>query len=144
MAVAVLRIRNFKSFYDSGEIRFSERFTVIVGQNNAGKTALMEALSLQRGSVPHRSVRTMPTPGTLVDSESVITVTFIVNASELKSALKILGAKTFIADSNLSARKRLIALMADDSTQRSVEIVAEYRPAMTFGTVDSRYLGQGA
>jgi len=37
MKLVSFRLRNNKSFSDSGELRFSDGFNVIVGQNNAGK-----------------------------------------------------------------------------------------------------------
>ncbi len=42
-----LQIKNFKGFQDSGTVEVGPRFNVIVGQNNAGKTALLEAFKLQ-------------------------------------------------------------------------------------------------
>jgi energy-coupling factor transporter ATP-binding protein EcfA2 len=41
-----LQVKNFKGFKDSGFVEFSPHFTVIVGQNNSGKTAIIEALKL--------------------------------------------------------------------------------------------------
>jgi hypothetical protein len=45
MKIKHVRLKNYKGFRDSGEIAFGDKFTVLVGQNNAGKTALLEALS---------------------------------------------------------------------------------------------------
>ena len=42
------RIENYKSFRDSGEFRLAPRRTVIVGRNDAGKSSLLEALSVWR------------------------------------------------------------------------------------------------
>jgi AAA15 family ATPase/GTPase len=39
------RVQNYKSYLDSGELKLSPGFNVIVGQNNVGKTALVDALS---------------------------------------------------------------------------------------------------
>jgi ABC-type ATPase involved in cell division len=55
MHIQRLRVLNYKSFRDSGFIEFGPSFNVIVGQNNSGKTALLEALGLHMGeNKPHR------------------------------------------------------------------------------------------
>jgi predicted ATPase len=51
-----LKIQNYKSYRDSGEIEFAPDFTVIVGKNNSGKSALLQGLRFRSaGSKPHRS-----------------------------------------------------------------------------------------
>jgi hypothetical protein len=63
MYIRRFRLVNYKSYSDSGEIEFEPGFNVITGQNNAGKTALLEALTLQFSGIPHRTIRTIPYPG---------------------------------------------------------------------------------
>ena len=60
MRISSFRLKNYKSFVDSEEIEFSEGFNVIVGPNNAGKTTLLEALSLSFVGKPHKSILTLP------------------------------------------------------------------------------------
>jgi AAA15 family ATPase/GTPase len=43
MYIESIAIKNYKSFLDFGPITFGPGFNVIVGSNNAGKTALLEA-----------------------------------------------------------------------------------------------------
>jgi len=57
MFISSFQINSYKSFRSSGEIRFTPGFNIVVGRNNAGKTALMEALSLQSTSKPGHIVR---------------------------------------------------------------------------------------
>ncbi len=45
MKLEKVRIRNYKSIADSGFIDISKQFTILVGKNNVGKTAFIEALS---------------------------------------------------------------------------------------------------
>jgi len=53
-----LKLRNFKSYFDSGDIELSSKFTVIVGKNNSGKSALLQGLRFRNaGAKPHRSSR---------------------------------------------------------------------------------------
>lgn len=49
------RIIGFQSFGDSGEIDFPDGINLIVGQNNAGKSALLRALQPQLANDRHRT-----------------------------------------------------------------------------------------
>lgn len=62
MSVAAFELIDYKSFADSGEVQFEPGFNVIVGQNNVGKMAMAEALSLRFDNSPHLSTGTVPTP----------------------------------------------------------------------------------
>ena len=67
MRICSFKIQNYKSFLEPRELTLEEGFNLIVGQNNVGKTALLEALSLQFKSKPHRSQLTAPTPTTAIN-----------------------------------------------------------------------------
>jgi AAA ATPase domain/AAA domain, putative AbiEii toxin, Type IV TA system len=59
MFIKKLRIKNYKGFHDSGEMEFGPGFNVVVGQNNSGKSALLECIRLHGAeSKPHRSAKT--------------------------------------------------------------------------------------
>jgi len=70
MFLAKFRLYNYKSFRDSDWLEFSPGINIIVGQNNSGKTALLEALTLNFEDVPHRSLRTLPNSDSRLDGES--------------------------------------------------------------------------
>ncbi len=55
------RIRNYRCFLDSGPMVFAPGLNVIVGPNDVGKSALLEALTLRFQDQPHRSSATVPT-----------------------------------------------------------------------------------
>lgn len=60
MYLKSLRIQNYKCFADSGTVPLGKR-TVVVGKNNAGKSAFLAAATLSRsGGEPHRTQSTMP------------------------------------------------------------------------------------
>jgi AAA15 family ATPase/GTPase len=40
-------------------LEFSPGINIIVGQNNSGKTALLEALTMNFDNVPHRSIKNL-------------------------------------------------------------------------------------
>jgi recombinational DNA repair ATPase RecF len=63
MHISKFQIVNYKSYEDSGEIEFKPGFNILTGQNSAGKTALLEALTLQFTGTPHISDRTVPFRG---------------------------------------------------------------------------------
>ncbi len=63
MYIARFKIENYKSFLSSQELDLTPGFNVVVGPNNVGKTALVEALSLRFDNRPHRSMTTFPHPG---------------------------------------------------------------------------------
>ncbi|MGB3420827.1 MAG: AAA family ATPase [Dolichospermum sp.] len=68
MYLSKFQLFNYKSFQDSGLLEFTPGINIIVGQNNAGKTALLEALTLNFSDVPHRSIKTLKTPLSTLDN----------------------------------------------------------------------------
>ena len=58
MYIANCQIKSYKSFRNSDTVNFDKGFNVVVGQNNAGKSAFLEALSLRFENNPHRSIAT--------------------------------------------------------------------------------------
>ena len=44
MNITKLRVRNYKSFIDSGEINIDSKLFALIGQNNTGKSAIMDAI----------------------------------------------------------------------------------------------------
>jgi len=93
MQIDSLRIQNYKGFSDSGEIQFGSGFNVLIGQNNSGKSALLEALRLtDTASVPHSSVqfeRGAPLP-----PHSIFTALYSLTGQEFRRAL-ILSQNVF-------------------------------------------------
>lgn len=57
-----IRVRSFRSIRDSGLLRFDPRMTVLVGHNNSGKTAVLDAM-WRNHDTPHRSPITIPVRG---------------------------------------------------------------------------------
>jgi predicted ATPase len=78
-----IKIRNYKSFRESQDLAFTSGFNIVAGQNNTGKTALLEALSLRFNSNPHRSLNTMPTRETAVEPSSTVDISVTMTRDEL-------------------------------------------------------------
>src|SRR5919205_1188990 len=83
MYISGFQINNYKSHYQSAALHLTPGFNLITGQNNAGKTALLEALSLRFGTVPHRSLKTLPTANAKPNPKSWAEVAFTVSREEL-------------------------------------------------------------
>lgn len=86
MLIKEFRIKNYKSFLDSDSVELGSGFNIILGQNNSGKTALLEALRLKFQSKPHRSVSVLPTPRSPINPNSTVEVSLSINGEELKDA----------------------------------------------------------
>src|SRR5580698_9894089 len=76
------KILNYKCFRETA-IELGPGFNIITGQNNAGKTALLEALSLRFHPRPHRSRMTAPTQTSQVDLISSVTVKVTLDRAEM-------------------------------------------------------------
>ncbi|MBE9126567.1 MULTISPECIES: AAA family ATPase [unclassified Coleofasciculus] len=69
MYISKFQLFNYKSFRDSDLLEFTPGINIIVGANNSGKTALLEALTLSFEDVPHRSVKTLPSPDSIAEAQ---------------------------------------------------------------------------
>lgn len=56
MRIKSVHVTNYMAFRDTGTVELDSGFSVIVGKNNAGKTALLNAASMQISNRPHLSV----------------------------------------------------------------------------------------
>lgn len=92
MRISTFKIANYKSFQSEQTASFSSGFNIIVGQNNAGKTGFLEALTLSIIGNPHRSKLTLPTPTTPLNTVSTGEITFLSTGSEIKELLLNRGA----------------------------------------------------
>jgi recombinational DNA repair ATPase RecF len=45
MYISKFQVINYKSYRESGDVEFKPGFNILTGQNSAGKTALLEALT---------------------------------------------------------------------------------------------------
>src|SRR5436309_9611438 len=91
MYMASFKIENYKSFRSTPEIPLTPGFNVIVGQNNVGKTALVEALRLTFAQNQHRSLQTLPVRNTLVTGASTVTASLQLSREEVLHYLTRLG-----------------------------------------------------
>ncbi|MEG3847854.1 AAA family ATPase [Microcoleus sp. herbarium19] len=96
MYISRLQLLNYKSFRESGVLEFQPGINIIVGANNSGKTALLEALSLSFETSPHRSIETLPQPNSTPIRESVAKVTLIFTKAEIHSLFDNLSPNCYV------------------------------------------------
>lgn len=96
MRLKSFRIKNYKSWSDSQEIVLGNGLNVIVGQNNSGKTAMLEAMSLNFEGRPHLTIISKPEKDSFVDSYSVASMTFEFEEQELFKATLGINQQFFI------------------------------------------------
>jgi energy-coupling factor transporter ATP-binding protein EcfA2 len=92
LKITSVRVKNYKSYRDSGLLKLYTGFNLITGQNNAGKTALLEAISLTFENRPHRSSFTMPVPESVIDAQSSVDICMEVEGAEFNDTVLIPGA----------------------------------------------------
>lgn len=82
MYISNFKITNYKCFFDSNEIQLDTGFNSIVGKNNSGKTALLEALSLSFENKPHRSLKTLQHPEDIIEAQAICELTVVLTKNE--------------------------------------------------------------
>lgn len=88
MKIIGIKVENYKSFRETQWLEFGAGFNAIVGKNNVGKTALLEAISTQMLRKPHLSPATMPNPHSIPKPTSIVHTIFQFSGIELIDSLK--------------------------------------------------------
>ena len=102
MYLSKIRIKNYKSFRDSGDIEFKPGINIIVGQNNSGKTSLLETLGLKFDFKNHKSIRSDSKPfiNKLFSNEFKVIYSVFVSSDELSKSY--IGQIPYPEDGRLS------------------------------------------
>ena len=82
MRIRDFQVKNYKSWLDSEKLSLNQGFNIVIGQNNAGKTALLESLSLNIGNNPNRSQSTKPIVDSQLYEYAKIAATYELNPEE--------------------------------------------------------------
>ncbi|HYW20132.1 MAG TPA: AAA family ATPase [Nodularia sp. (in: cyanobacteria)] len=88
----------FSKLLDSGLMEFTPGINIIVGRNNAGKTSLLELLTLKFENQPHKSLKTLPTKSSLIKEGSKIELSVLIEKQELRTFLKHIQSQIGILD----------------------------------------------
>ena len=102
MYISRFQLLNYKSFRDSGVLEFQPGIHIIVGVNNSGKTALLEALTLSFKTSPHRSIETLPQRNSTPIRKSVANVTLIFTKAEIHTLFDNLSPNCYVGLSSAS------------------------------------------
>src|SRR6185295_7071677 len=78
-----IQISNYKGYRQSETLKLRTGINIIVGKNNVGKTALLEALSLRFESNPHRTIETVATSSIRPQPLSSVTFTVTLTKDEM-------------------------------------------------------------
>ncbi len=125
MRIKSFAIENYKSFRSQEPISFGAGFNVIVGENNVGKTALVEALGCRFGpGYGHRSQITAPRPGMAVDELSRARVEFELSPEEMAEVLISAGVTQIYVPVTQDAR--LEGPKFDAAVRETITLVGEY------------------
>lgn len=84
MHISKFNLQNYKSFYSTDNIELNVGINIITGQNNSGKTALLQALSLGFKWKPHRSTKTVQTIQTAITEQSTLNIEVTISKKEIK------------------------------------------------------------
>ena len=87
MYLSKFQLFNYKSFSNSGLLEFTPGINIVVGQNNVGKTALLEALTLNFTNIPHRSIKTLPSTSSYIEPQSKTNITLTFERHEFHSLM---------------------------------------------------------
>lgn len=85
MYISKFRIHNYKSYIDSTDVNLESGINIITGQNNAGKTALLQVLSLHFDDKPHKSTKTLSSKLEQLDPASLLDIEFNISKSEFST-----------------------------------------------------------
>jgi len=108
MYLSKFRLLNYKSFQDSEVLEFKPGINIIVGPNNSGKTALLEALSLKFQNNIHKSITTFPSPSDVINTYSIYELSLIVKKENIVFFMNNCFSKT---------NNRLLITVPDEYTR---------------------------
>lgn len=138
MYISSFQVKNYKSFRESSTLKFTTGFNLIVGQNNAGKTALLEALTTDFSSKPYRSLKGQPRSSSTTAPWSCTNLSFKISGEELSDILSV-PENTFRIplpqlDSQFAASAGYV-----DETPASLEQLRKYLFSLPEVTFSVRY-----
>jgi predicted ATP-dependent endonuclease of OLD family len=105
MYISKFQICNYKSFKDSTLLEFKPGINIIIGQNNVGKTAFLEALELNFSDHPHKNIRKLQKlqpqkkrQSSPLTNLSTVNITFNLDISDIYLILKEINIYALIND----------------------------------------------
>lgn len=87
MHISRFQLNEYKCFHRSEEIRLEPGINIVIGQNNVGKSAFLEALSLRFTNQPYKSSRIVRSPKTEANLGSWANLSLALSKAELLNLL---------------------------------------------------------
>jgi AAA15 family ATPase/GTPase len=91
MRLIKFRIQNFKSIIDTGYCSFASDLTILIGKNESGKTATLEALRYFNKSIQRVSENAFPLEGN--NKEPMVEIFFRLSPEEITEIQNVSGVK---------------------------------------------------
>ncbi|NTI48974.1 AAA family ATPase [Agrobacterium rhizogenes] len=118
MKIQRVRIQSYKSFADSDWVELSPHFTVLVGQNNAGKSAFLQSLDVN--TFEPQSHRSSKIPENAAGMASVVNLSMVVPGEELKQLA--LNEATFFLPTDSELADKIVSLLLDQTNTFNVTV----------------------
>lgn len=127
MQLKKFRVWNYKSFLDSGQLELGAGFNVLVGQNDSGKTALLEALTPNSlAHKPHRSYATAPYETSPIPANSRARFRYSASAAEVGRILCSGSAFMFTPELNQDAQSLLSRLLQQPTVDLEWDTIQQW------------------
>ena len=136
MHISKFRIQNYKSYLDSEDVNLESGINIITGQNNAGKTALLQALSLNFGDNPHRSIHTISNPVEQVNPQSSLQVTFSLTKDDFRTYIFNYFDQLLIPKSHVSGHSYSKTLLFSDFLRDENSLNVKFLKGGSYRDVD--------
>ncbi|HET6385618.1 MAG TPA: AAA family ATPase [Armatimonadota bacterium] len=117
MYISSIQIHNYKCFHEPERLELKPGVNVVTGQNNAGKSALLEALSLAFANSPHRSLATVPREGDAPGGICWVEFTVVVGREELHELLLTPGRRFLLAVPRIGTPEMIAGGVPDDKPE---------------------------
>jgi len=104
MRITKVKLDNYVSFYKTPPFEFGRGINFVVGKNNSGKTALLDALKLDESRDSHRSVDTIPNPNVQSSGEMEIEFEIAFEPGELLNITRQFGSTQWIPSEHVRDR----------------------------------------
>lgn len=123
MYISRFQVGNYKSIRESVPLELTKGFNIVSGQNNAGKTTLLEAMGLDFTAKPHRSLAATPFRDTPHSHTSFADVTIKSSIDEVKQLLSRFETDLQIARPDLGSEYALQVGYRDHSVASAENLV---------------------
>lgn len=129
MKLVKARIVNYKCYRDTGDLDLSPGFNIFIGKNDAGKSALLEGLSLSTPSNPHRTLFTAPNYGDIDSPHSVFTVTYDATSVELVDCFRRLQSINIPTQPGIANQLEIAKNMFNDALLSGDQFIVTWQNA---------------